>query len=114
MSVMFDATTAGLRLDAEAFITLAEYAVDPDAACERTLRDLEEVGAVVDGSPHPALRGALAAVTNSLASLQVLVTDPDGVVLHQGWLARVSATLRTGSALLPLEMRVKRFPHWCI
>jgi hypothetical protein len=90
---MFDATTAGLRLDAEAFITLAEYAVDAAAACEHTLRDLEEVGAVVDGSPHPALRGALAAVTNSLASLQVLVTDPDGVVLHQGWLARVSAML---------------------
>ena len=93
MSVMFDATTAGLRLDAEAFITLAEYAGDPAGACDRTLRDLAEVGAVVDGGPHPALRGALAAVTSSLASLQVLVSDPDGVVLHQGWLARVSAML---------------------
>jgi hypothetical protein len=93
MSVMFDATTAGLRLDAESFITLAEYATDPAGACDRTLRDLADVGAVVDGAPHPALRGALAAVTNSLASLQVLVTEPEGVALHQGWLARVSAML---------------------
>jgi hypothetical protein len=93
MSVTFDATTSTLRLDADAFITLVEYATDPDGACEDVVERLSDAGAVIDGSPHPVLRNALAAVTTSLGSLQVLVTGPDGVRLHQAWVAFVSALL---------------------
>jgi hypothetical protein len=93
MSVTFDASTGHLRLDADAFIALAECASDPRGACEEVLEGLVEAGAVTDGAPHPALRDALAAVTSSSGSLQVLVTGPDGARLHQGWLAPVSALL---------------------
>lgn len=93
MSVTFDAATTRLQLDADAFITLVEYATDPEGACEEVVERLSEAGAVADGAPHPVLRNALAAVTTSLGSLQVLVTGPDGVRLHQAWVAFVSAML---------------------
>src|SRR4051794_24209554 len=93
MSVTFDAASAELRLDADAFITLVEYATDPDNACEDGVDRLLRAGAITAGAPHPVLRNGLAAVTGSLGSLQVLVTCPDGVRLHQAWVARVSAVL---------------------
>lgn len=93
MSVTFDATTGHLRLDADAFIGLVEYATDPDSACDDVVARLSDAGAVVGGAPHPVLRNALAAVTCSLGSLQVLVTGPRGVLLHQAWVAFVSAML---------------------
>ena len=93
MSVLFDPDSEVLRLDADAFITLAEYATDPAGACEEVVERLATAGAVADGRPHPVLRDALAAVTSPLASLQVLVSGPDGVRLHQGWLAGQCAML---------------------
>jgi hypothetical protein len=93
VSVTFDAATARLRLDADAFITLVEYATDPEGACDDVVERLSGAGAVADGAPHPVLRNALAAVTSSRGSLQVLVTGPDGVRLHQAWVAFVSAML---------------------
>lgn len=93
MSVVFDAANGTLRLDAEAFITLAElssYAVD---SCDTTLGRLVDAGAVTAGVPHPLLRPGLAAVAGSLASLQVLVAGPEDVRLHHGWLAGAAALL---------------------
>ena len=74
MSVVFDATTGHLRLDPEAFIGLLDYATEPEGVCDEVVARLHRAGAVSDGRPHPLLRNALAAVTSSLGSLQVLVS----------------------------------------
>lgn len=93
MSVEFDAATGDLRLDAEAFIGLVEYAGEPEAVCDEVVARLHRAGAVSHGLPHPLLRNGLAAVTSSLGSLQVLCSAPRGVTLHQAWVAFVSAVL---------------------
>lgn len=87
MSVEFDPTSGILRLDAEAFITLAELSSDAVDPCDTTLGRLVDAGAVLDGAPHPLLRQAVAAVAGSIASLQVLVAGPDDVRLHHGYLS---------------------------
>jgi hypothetical protein len=93
MSVDFDPANATLRLDAETFITLAELPSDAVDACDTSLGKLVDAGAVQDGVPHPALRLGLAAVSGSVASLQVLVAGRDDVRLHHGWLSGESALL---------------------
>ncbi|WP_374971422.1 hypothetical protein [Terrabacter sp. BE26] len=93
MSVVFDATTGHLQLDPEAFIGLVDYATEPEGVCDGVVARLHRAGAVSDGRPHPRLRNALAAVTSSLGSLQVLVSTPGSVTLHQCWVAFVSALL---------------------
>jgi hypothetical protein len=93
VSIDFDPTSASLRLDAEAFITLVELPSDVVDACDASFDRLVAAGAVLDGVPHPALRPALAAVSGSLASLQVLVAGTDDVRLHHGWLSNASALL---------------------
>ena len=93
MSVSFDPTRAALRLDAEAFITLTELSSVTVDDCDTTLGTLVEAGVVTDGVPHPVLRPGLAAVSDSTASLQVLVAGPEDVRLHHGWLSRESALL---------------------
>ncbi|MGO4597015.1 hypothetical protein [Terrabacter sp. 2RAF25] len=87
MSVEFDPTSGTLRLDAEAFITLAELSSDTVDPCDTTLGRLVDAGAVLDGVPHPLLRQAVAAVAGSVASLQVLVAGPVDVRLHHGYLS---------------------------
>ena len=93
MSVEFDAANGTLRLDAEAFITLAELSSDAVDSCDTTLGRLVDVGAVTAGVPHPLLRPGLAAVAGSVATLQVLVAGPEDVRLHHGWLAGDAALL---------------------
>ncbi|MEW1951859.1 hypothetical protein [Terrabacter sp. NPDC080008] len=93
MSVVFDATTGHLQLDPEAFVGLVDYAGDPGSVGDEVLARLRSAGAVVGGAPHPRLQGALAAVANSLGSLQVLRSDTVEVSLHQSWVAFVSAML---------------------
>jgi hypothetical protein len=93
MSVSFDPDHEALRLDADAFVSLAEYASDPAGACEELVDDFVRAGVVADGRPHPILREALAAVTSARCSLQVLVSAPGGVWLHHGWLAARCAML---------------------
>lgn len=93
MSVAFDATTGHLQLDPEAFVGLVDYASDPGSVDHDVVARLREAGAVVDGAPHPRLQGALAAVTSSVGSLQVLRSDAVDVSLHQTWVAFVSAML---------------------
>ncbi|GAB3888251.1 hypothetical protein [Terrabacter terrigena] len=93
MSIEFDPAEGTLRLDAEAFITLAElssYAVD---SCDATLGRLTDAGAVLDGVAHPLLRTALASVAGSVTSLQVLVAGPEDVRLHHGWVSDGAALL---------------------
>ncbi|NUR80814.1 MAG: hypothetical protein HOQ21_10260 [Dermatophilaceae bacterium] len=93
MSVDFDAANGTLRLDAEAFITLAELSSEAVDPCDTTFARLVDAGAVLDGVPHPLLRPGLAAVAGSLASLQVLVAGPRDVRLHHGWLSGDAALL---------------------
>ena len=93
MSVDFDAANGTLRLDAEAFITLAELSSDSVDPCDTTLGRLVDAGAVIAGMPHPLLRPGLAAVAGSVASLQVLVAGPQDVRLHHGWLSSGAALL---------------------
>ncbi|WP_343989677.1 hypothetical protein, partial [Terrabacter terrae] len=93
MSVDFDATTGHLQLDPEAFIGLVDYATEPEGVCDELVARLHRAGVVSDGRPHLLLRNALAAVTSSLGSLQVLVSTPGEVTLHQCWVAFVSALL---------------------
>lgn len=93
MSVAFDPTTGHLRLDPEAFVGLVDYATDPGCVGDEVVSRLREAGAVLDGAPHPVLQGALAAVTSSHGSLQVLRSDSTHVSLHQTWVAFVSAML---------------------
>ncbi|MFM6851089.1 MAG: hypothetical protein ACKOVB_18520 [Terrabacter sp.] len=93
MSVEFDSSSGTLRLDAEAFITLAELSSQAVDSCDSTTARLVDAGAVLDGLPHPLLRQALAAVAGSVASLQVLVAGPEDVRLHHGWLSGDAALL---------------------
>jgi hypothetical protein len=93
MSVDFDPASGTLRLDAEAFITLAELSSDAVDSCDTTLARLVDAGAVLDGRPHPTLRQGLAAVAGSVASVQVLVAAPEDVRLHHGWLSDDAALL---------------------
>ena len=99
MSIDFDAARATLRLDVDAFITLTELSSepgdsgDPGGTLDSSVDRLVDAGAVLDGAPHPALRRALAAVSGSLASLQVLVACPRDVRLHHGWLCGDAALL---------------------
>lgn len=94
MSVVFDATTGHLQLDPEAFIGLVDYATEPEGVCDELVARLHRAGVVSGGRPHPLLRNALAAVTSSFGSLQVLlVSTPGSVTLHQCWVAFVSAVL---------------------
>ena len=93
MSVAFDATTGHLRLDPEAFVGLVDYATDPECVGDGVVARLREAGAVLEDGPHPLLQGALAAVTSSHGSLQVLRSDATHVSLHQTWVAFVSAML---------------------
>ena len=93
MSVDFDPAAGTLRLDAEAFITLAELSSEFIDPCDTTLGRLVDAGAVQDGVAHPILRPGLATVAGSVASLQVLVAAPEDVRLHHGWLSDDAALL---------------------
>lgn len=99
MNPAFDADSGRIRLDATAFEALCRVA-DPASRSAAALASdaaplaaLHGSGALVDGVAHEALRPALAAVQQPIASLQLLVTGSAGYRLHQGWLSVVSAVL---------------------
>lgn len=99
MNPVFDVASGRVRLDPTTFEALCRQADPPSgpggalASDSVALAALQRSGALVDGAVHEALRPALAAVTRSIASLQLVVTGSAGYQLHQGWLSVVSAVL---------------------
>ena len=93
MTVHFDTDTGRLRLDQDAFQTLAAWAGGRSRK-DPGLDDLRTAGVVRRGTPHPALVPGLDAVANPVCRLSLTMRDGAGrVESGEGWVNGGAAAL---------------------
>lgn len=91
--MQFDPHTGDLRLDAGAFLALADRAAGHVTTATDDVRRLSEAGVLVDGAPHSAVGPALEAVAHPHAQITLTVASASGVHVNQGWLSGVTGLL---------------------
>jgi hypothetical protein len=93
VTVHFDTDTGRLRLDQDAFQTLAAWAGGRSRK-DPGLDDLRAAGVVRRGTPHPALVPGLDAVAHPVCRLSLTMRDGAGrVESGEGWVNGGAAAL---------------------